>query len=185
MAYVLTLIAAPPPAALPGEEAIEALRQALAEAGGRAGSIVWLERGRACEIAVDGLLAQTAERLARERMRGAAVDIAVQAPGNRRKRLLFADMESTIITQELLDEIGRMIGIGERIAAVTARAMRGEIDYAQSLRERVALLVDRPATILEQAATGMTLTSGARTLVQTMRANGAHAVLLSGGFDFF
>jgi phosphoserine phosphatase len=184
MAHVLTLIAAPPPAGLP-HEAVEALRQAFTEAGGSPGPAVWLGANEACEFAVDGRISSFAEKLARERLRGAAVDIGVQPAENRRKRLLAADMESTIITQELLDEIGRTIGIGDHIAAITGRAMRGEIDFAQSVRERVALLADLPVTILDRIAAGIALTAGARTLVQTMRAHGAHTILLSGGFDYF
>ena len=185
MAHVLTLIAAPAPAALPGEEAIAALRRELSEAGGHPGPIHWLAHNQACDIEIADQVLAIAATIARERLRGAAIDVAVQAAENRRKRLLLADMESTIVTEELLDEIGRSIGIGEHIAEVTARSMRGEIDFAQSLRERVALLKDHPATVLERVAAGITLTSGARTLVQTMRANGAHTVLLSGGFDYF
>jgi phosphoserine phosphatase len=185
MGHVLTLIAAPPPAALPDEEAIAALRRDLAEAGGHPGPIRWLACGQACDIELADPVAAIAEKIAHARLCGAAVDLAVQRLENRRKRLLLADMESTIVTQELLDEIGRALGIGEHIAEVTARAMRGEIDFAQSLRQRVALLKNSPGTVLERVARGITLTSGARTLVQTMRANGAHTVLLSGGFDHF
>jgi phosphoserine phosphatase len=185
MAHVLTLIAAPPPAALPAEEAIAALRRELAEAGGQPGPIHWLGRDQACDIEIAEQVAAIAEHIARARLRGTSVDVTVQRAENRRKRLLLADMESTIVIQELLDEVGRFVGIGEHIAEVTARAMRGEIDFAQSLRERVALLKGRSATVLEQVAAGIALTSGARSLVQTMRANGAYAVLLSGGFDYF
>ena len=184
MTQVLTLIAAAPIARL-SKDGVDRLRRALAETGARLGRPTWLAPDEACEIALEGLPASTAEMLARATLKGAAVDIGIQPANNRRKQLLVADMESTIIAQELLDEIGRALGIGARIAAVTERAMRGEIDYAQSLRDRAALLADLPADILERAANGMTLTPGAQTLVRTMRANGAHTVLLSGGFDYF
>ena len=104
MAHVLTLIAAPPPAALPAEEAIATLRRELAEAGGHPVSIHWLACDLACDIDIGDQVSAFAENIARERLRGASVDIAVQPVENRRKRLLFADMELTIVTQELLDE---------------------------------------------------------------------------------
>ncbi len=184
MPQVLTLIATAPAARL-SEEMLELLRRALAEAGARVLSTNWLAPNEACDILLHDLPAERAEAVARAVVKGAAADLGVQPTDNRRKQLLVADMESTVIMEELLDEIGRVIGIGERIAAVTARAMRGEIDFAQSLRERAALLTDLPLEILDRVAAGITLTPGANTLVRTMRANGAHAVLVSGGFEYF
>ncbi len=184
MPQVLTLIAAAPTARL-SEDVLGSLRRALAEAGARLGSTIWLAPNQACDIDLDDLPAAIAETVARATLKGASMDMGIQPTSNRRKQLLVADMESTIIAQELLDEIGRAIGIGERIAAVTARAMLGEIDFAQSLRERAALLAHRRTEILDRVATGITLTPGAQTLVRTMRANGAHAVLVSGGFEYF
>jgi phosphoserine phosphatase len=99
--------------------------------------------------------------------------------------LLVADMESTIITRELLNELAVMAGIGPQVIPITERSMRGEIDFAQSLRERVALLQGLPASLLDKVAALIEPTPGARKLVQTMRAHGAYTALVSGGFDCF
>jgi phosphoserine phosphatase len=116
----------------------------------------------------------------------AAVDVIVQKVEGRRKRLLLADMDSTMIGQECIDELAAEIGAMTHVAAITDRAMRGDIAFEPALRERVALLegLDR-ATIHHVIANKITLMPGGRALVQTMRANGAHAVLVSGGFSVF
>jgi phosphoserine phosphatase len=116
---------------------------------------------------------------------GAAVDTIVQATAGRRKRLLIADMDSTIITGETLDELAAFAGLGDKIAAITARAMNGELDFKDALRERVAMLKGLPLDTLEQTWRRLRFTPGARELVATMRANGAFTVLVSGGFTFF
>ncbi len=104
----------------------------------------------------------------------------------RRKRLLLSDMDSTVIDQECIDELGALAGIGEEIAAITTRVVRGDISFVEALNRRVGLLRGLKPDLLEQVyRTRITLKSGARTLVQTMRANGAHCVLVSGGFTYF
>jgi phosphoserine phosphatase len=103
----------------------------------------------------------------------------------RRKQLLVADMESTIIEQECLDEIASRIGLGPRISDITRRAMRGELDFEGALRERVGLLRAVDASVLDRVYEGVTLMPGAQTLVATMRRNGATCALVSGGFTFF
>ena len=114
------------------------------------------------------------------------VDIIVQPVAHRRKKLLVADMDSTIIGQECIDELADFAGKKEHVAAITERAMRGEIAFEPALRERVALLAGLPAgTIDEVLAHRITLTAGARALVRTMRANGAYTLLVSGGFTAF
>ena len=116
---------------------------------------------------------------------GAPIDaIAIPAEG-RRKRLLVADMDSTIVTGETLDELADFAGLKDRIAAITARAMNGELDFKAALRERVAMLRGLPVEALERAWRRIRLTQGARELVATMRAHGAYTVLVSGGFSFF
>jgi phosphoserine phosphatase len=116
----------------------------------------------------------------------ASVDVIVQKTQGRRKKLLLADMDSTMINQECIDELAAEIGEMAHVAAITERAMRGDIAFEPALRERVALLkgLDR-ATILRVIANKITLTPGGRALVQTMRVNGAHTVLVSGGFSVF
>jgi phosphoserine phosphatase len=94
-------------------------------------------------------------------------------------------MDATIIMGETLDELASLAGVGDKVAAITARAMNGEIDFAVALRERVALLAGQPTNLLEKVVPKMKLTPGARTLVATMKANGARTVLVSGGFKFF
>jgi phosphoserine phosphatase len=115
-----------------------------------------------------------------------AIDVNVVAEGlDRRKKLLVADMESTIIQQEMLDELAGYIGQREKVAAITERAMRGELDFAAALRERVALLAGLDARVLDEVAERMTPMPGADALVGTMRANGAYCALVSGGFTVF
>lgn len=120
------------------------------------------------------------------RLTGRPVDVVVQEVANRRKRLLIADMDSTIIGQECIDELADFVGLKAKVAAITERAMRGEIEFEPALRERVALLAGLPEDTIDQVyAERVTLHPGARMLVWTMRANGATAVLVSGGFTAF
>jgi phosphoserine phosphatase len=126
-----------------------------------------------------------AERL-RERLADRPIDVVVQPSGGRRKRLLIADMDSTMIGQECVDELADKVGLKARVAAITESAMRGDIAFAPALRERVALLADLPvSTIGDVIAERIRLTAGGRTLVATMRANGAYTCLISGGFTLF
>lgn len=113
------------------------------------------------------------------------VDVIVQPAHNRRKKVLVADMESTIIEQEMLDELAAAIGAREKVSAITRRAMNGEIDFAAALRERVSLLKGQSASVLDRTAGLMTFTLGAATLVLVMRQNGAGTYLVSGGFTRF
>jgi len=180
---VLTLMAGSDGALAEG--ALAAADATLAEAGVTRGLVAWLAPARACDILFTGGEAKAIEESLRRRLQGMAVDIAVQKAAGRRRRLLVADMESTIVTRELTDELAGLVGLGERVAAITERAMRGEIDFAASLRERVALLQGQPASLLERVRALVELSPGARALVQTMKAHGAHTALLSGGFDRF
>ena len=118
-------------------------------------------------------------------LEGAAIDAIVVRPRGRRKGLLIADMDSTIITAETLDELAAIAGIGEKIAAITARAMNGELDFKEALRERVGMLKGLSTDALDQTWQRIRLTPGARELVATMRARGALTALVSGGFTFF
>jgi phosphoserine phosphatase len=140
----------------------------------RADSAIWL--------AVAGA---EAAAIARAVLGDRPVDAVAQPIAHRRKRLLVADMESTIIENEMLDELAEFLGLREHIAAITARAMNGEIDFAGALRERVGLLKGLPVARLAEAATRIRHMPGARALVATMRANGAYCALVSGGFTFF
>ncbi len=118
-------------------------------------------------------------------LEGTFVDAICTPTEGRRKALLIADMDSTIVTGETLDELADFAGLKDRIAAITARAMNGETDFKAALRERVAMLQGLPADALERTWQRVRLTPGARELVATMRAHGAYAALVSGGFSFF
>ncbi len=115
----------------------------------------------------------------------APVDAIVTPAEGRRKRLLVADMDSTIVTSETLDELAAHAGLGERVAAITRRSMNGEIDFAAALRERVAMLRGLPLAALDATWARTVLTPGAAELVRTMRAHGARTALVSGGFTWF
>jgi phosphoserine phosphatase len=157
----------------------------LAEKLRQWGEPVWLSDGYAFDLFFAeeprSVLAQ-----ARSVATGIAADVNVVATERRRKKLLVADMDSTIIACECLDEIAEMAGFGAPVAAITERAMRGEIAFEPALRERVALLKDLPLALLERVyAERVRLNPGAGALVGTMRAHGAHTILVSGGFTFF
>jgi phosphoserine phosphatase len=126
-----------------------------------------------------------AERL-RTAFEGAPIDVVVQPQATRRKKLFVADMDSTMIGQECIDELADYAGLKAHVAAITERAMRGEIAFEPALRERVALLKDLPVAVVDEVIEKrITLTPGGRTLVATMRRNGGYACLVSGGFTLF
>ena len=122
----------------------------------------------------------------REMRAGLPIDIVVQPIIARRKRLFLADMDSTMIGQECIDELADFAGLKAHVAAITERAMRGEIEFAPALRERVALLKGLPVSVVDEVLTKrITVTPGGRELVMTMRAHGAYTCLISGGFTLF
>lgn len=174
MDSVLVLIAAP------GSRAIGAeVLALLAELGG--GAPHWLAEGEACEVPDFARLPEFMVDIRRF-----PIDAAVVSIHNRRKRLLIADMDSTMIQQECIDELGIEAGVGDRIKDITLRAMRGELDFEGALTERVKLLKG-----LDEAVIGkiirerITYMPGGRTLIATMKAHGAHTALVSGGFTPF
>jgi phosphoserine phosphatase len=121
-----------------------------------------------------------------ESLQAEGVDLIAQPAANRRKKMLLADMDSTMIAQECIDELAAEAGVGEKVAAITKRAMAGELDFEGALIERVRLLKGVPqATIGAVLDRRVTLMPGAATLVATMKAHGAHTVLVSGGFTDF
>ncbi len=152
---------------------------------------LWLADATAADIpfSADAGASPRARQDLAERLRGLAgtgIDVVVQPAAGRRKKLFLADMDSTMIAQECIDELAAFVGLKDHVAAITERAMRGEIEFEPALRERVALLRDLPvATVNEVIEKHITLTPGARTLVQTMRAHGAYTCLVSGGFTLF
>ncbi len=143
----------------------------------------WLEQGRVADLTFGAT-----PEAARAALEGVfhATDVVVQPLAGREKRLLVADMDSTMITVECIDELADYAGIKDRIAAVTEAAMRGELDFAAALDARVALLEGLDESAIDRClAERVRLMPGARTLVQTMRARGAYTVLVSGGFTRF
>lgn len=183
MNAVVTLIAAPTDQL--SEDLVLAARAALVALGAEAGRPDWLAPGRACDLTVDQLAHGQAEAAVRKAVGDAPIDVIAQSREGRRKRLLVADMESTIIEQEMLDELGDYVGLKDHIAGITARAMNGEIDFKAALRERVALLKGLKETLIDEVWTRATLMPGAKPLIATMRANGATCALVSGGFSCF
>jgi phosphoserine phosphatase len=184
MSHVLTLLAVPGSDDLLAK-AIEEVRAPL----GACKPPFWLAEGAACDIAFhpasEAALADI-RQVVRRIADTLAIDAVIQAVEGRRKRLLVADMDSTIIQQECLDEIAALAGVGPQIAAITARAMAGELDFETALKERIGLLKGFPlARLTEVLEEKITLTPGATTLAATMRANGGRCVLVSGGFTFF
>ncbi|RTL78666.1 MAG: phosphoserine phosphatase SerB [Hyphomicrobiales bacterium] len=160
-------------------------RRALNEAGLVAPPLDWLAPDLAADAFFEGGDVTAARLRLEAALDGEKVDVVVQSAETRRKRLLVADMDSTMIEQECLDELADFAGIRARIAAITARAMAGELDFEAALRERVALLAGVTLDEIETLLPRLTLTPGARALVATMRGHGAHTALVSGGFTQF
>ncbi|MEO1066184.1 MAG: phosphoserine phosphatase SerB [Pseudomonadota bacterium] len=152
---------------------------------GRGFELAWLDEHVACDIELSEDEAANAAIKAPE-FHHRKIDMALQQKATRRKSILVADMDSTMIEQECIDELADVVGIKEKVADITARAMRGEIAFEPALRERVGLLKGLPvATIDDVVKDRITLRSGGRALVQTMKANGGYAALVSGGFTMF
>jgi phosphoserine phosphatase len=174
---VLCLIANPA-----DSELDPALAQAVVRETG--GELNWLNHAIACEI-IEPKSTEALE-LARAIIGTRAVDAAVVPSKGRRKQILLADMDSTMINEECIDELAAALGIKEQVAEITDRAMRGELDFAQALDTRVALLKGLERKVIEEVRReAITLAPGGRALVQTMKAYGAHTALVSGGFTIF
>jgi phosphoserine phosphatase len=176
MNYVVTLVTAH------GTNALNAAALTRAKAFIAGGQLTWLSDSEAVEIST-GVPPDVSK--IRAALAGSPIDVLATPADGRRKSLLVADMDSTIVTGETLDELADFAGLKHRIAAITARAMNGELDFKAALRERVAMLRGLPIDALERTWQLVRLTPGARELVATMRAHGAHTVLVSGGFSFF
>lgn len=146
---------------------------------------VWLSPGRALDIFFDHDPKEVLTR-ARHHFEGQPVDVNVLPREGRRKKLLIADMDSTVITCECLDELADMAGLKAEVSAITERAMRGELDFAAALKERVGMLKGLSLSALERVYRDrIRLDPGAKALLATMRKHGAHTLLVSGGFTYF
>ncbi|HSO46649.1 MAG TPA: phosphoserine phosphatase SerB [Rhizobiaceae bacterium] len=164
----------------------EPLATAAARLAGGA-EIDWLAPGIACDLIlpVDAPLHSVKAELG-ALLAGREVDLAVQQSATRRKKVLIADMDSTMIEQECIDELADMAGFRDLVSNITARSMNGEIEFEEALRERVALLKGLPSSVIgEVLANRISLAPGGRELVATMKANGGWAALVSGGFTAF
>jgi phosphoserine phosphatase len=194
MVYVATLISRPDRTAVT-EDLVRNVAQRLSQGG----AARWLAHGVAVDIPflpepAEGRRAETGKPSGLKKLAedlGAIVgeqpvDVVIQQQEGRRKKLFIADMDSTMIGEECIDELADYAGFKERVAAITERAMRGEIEFEPALRERVALLKGLPAAVIEQViADRIHLTPGGPTLVATMKAHGAYTCVVSGGFTAF
>lgn len=181
MPSVVTLVA---PTPLPAD-LTHRISDALRSVGASVSPPKWLQPGIACDIEFDSASLAIADAALSPVMHNLAVDMFLQPTEDRRKTILLADMDSTIVVGETLDDVAKLARKKRQVAAITARGMRGELDFASSFRERIGLLAGQPERLLHKVAAGLRLTEGAATLVATMRANGAHTVLVSGGFSPF
>ena len=158
---------------------VESLRSAWGGSAAR-----WLAPGEAVEF--DVMTPPDNKWTVWETCQSAQVDLVVVPTQGRRKKMLLADMDSTMIEQECIDELADAAGVGDRVKDITARAMNGELDFEGALRERVGLLRGLDAGVIDEVLTGrITLMPGGKALVGTMKANGGYAALVSGGFTAF
>jgi phosphoserine phosphatase len=176
--YVATLLTHPDHPVLE-RVTVESLRNAW---GG--GDAVWLDPGVAAEFPIEAVPANQWDVWAA--LQALRVDLILQPAQGRKKRLLLADMDSTMIEQECIDELADEAGVGALVAGITARAMNGELDFEAALIERVGLLKGLNAQVIDHVIRDrITLMSGGKTLVATMKADGAYCALVSGGFTAF
>jgi len=181
--YVLTLVAADQGGL--DEQTVMSVADRLTGVAG----LTWLAPERACDIALEGPVigsqSTSIQDQALTALNGHAVDIALQPIAGRRKKLLIADMDSTMVVGETLDELAAYAGLKDKVAVITARAMHGELDFKSALRERVSMLAGLSESALAETYENLELMPGAASLVATMKDGGAHTALVSGGFDYF
>ncbi len=154
---------------------------------GTTGETDWLAEREACDLFIDSLLSavEIADQ-ARDALSGAAIDAVCTSIEGRRKKLLISDMDSTVIDQECIDELGDALGVGSQIREITAAVVNGDISFSDALRKRLALMIGMDRRLLKSVyEERISLKAGARTFVQTMRRQGAFCILVSGGFSFF
>lgn len=176
--FICTLLTSPTQPSL-DPALVESLRNAW---GG--GDAVWLSPDEAAEFSLASLPDNQWDVWSDVQDLG--VDLIIQPSTGRRKKMLLADMDSTMIQQECIDELADEAGVGERVKDITARAMNGELDFDGALRERVGLLKGLKADVIKEVLSKrITMMPGGATLLATMKANGAYAALVSGGFTAF
>ncbi|NPD14055.1 phosphoserine phosphatase SerB [Xinfangfangia sp. D13-10-4-6] len=176
--FIATLLTSPETPIL-NRQTVESLRNAW---GG--GDAAWLDPGVAAEFALASV-PDNADQVWQD-LQGLKIDLAIQPEAGRKKQLLIADMDSTMIRQECIDELADEAGVGAYVAGITARAMNGELDFDAALRERVGLLKDLPESVIATVIRDrITLMPGGEVLLRTMKAHGAYTALVSGGFTAF
>lgn len=170
------------------ENLSENIVEAVCDAVGRANITEsrWLAPARAFDSTCTAADKTSLAGMIATVIKDAPIDVAIQPfTEHRRKKLLIADMDSTILTGESLDEMAAFVGLKEPIAAITQRAMNGEISFKDALHERVLMLKDLPVQAIEQTLASMEFSKGAATLIKTLKANGCYCALVSGGFQQF
>jgi phosphoserine phosphatase len=176
--YQVTLIGAPNQELL-NMTVLDSLRHAW---GG--GDAAWLSHAEAAEFPIETVPSNQWQVW--QDFQNMGIDMVVRPASKRRKKMLLADMDSTMIQQECIDELADEVGVGDRVKEITARAMNGELDFEAALDERVALLADHPVSIIDKVLKErIKFMPGGRTLIATMKADGAYAALVSGGFTAF
>jgi phosphoserine phosphatase len=181
MSYVLTLVKD----GLAAQHVAAAANYVEANGIGLAGVPDWLAPHKAADLKLAAGINHAQIEALRGIFTSDRVDVFITASAGRRKKLLLADMDATIVTGETLDEIAARAGIGAKIAAITERAMRGELDFKAALHERVAMLAGQDEMLLQEVLAETKLSPGAAALARTMAAHDATCVLVSGGFTFF
>ena len=176
--YQVTLIGAPNQERL-NMTVLDSLRHAWC-----GGDAVWLSHAEAAEFQIE--TAPSNQWQVWQEFQNMGIDMVVKRATERRKKMLLADMDSTMIQQECIDELADEVGVGDRVKEITARAMNGELDFEAALDGRVELLAGQPASIIDKVLKErIEFMPGGRTLIATMKANGAYAALVSGGFTAF
>jgi len=185
MDFVITLIADSNRLRLP-QAFVDSMAQVLAMQDVTVSKTTWLKEGVAVDLFVQHSAADTLDAIVQEAIRGYHFDAIVQPVAARRKKLLVADMESTMVDVECLDELAKYVGLEKKISAITERAMNGEIDFTQAITERVGLLKGLPESALQEVMDKKVKPMpGAEALMRAMKKSGAYTLLVTGGFDFF
>ncbi len=160
-------------------EAARALNALDAEVG----AVDWLAQDQAADLPFSGPEPATAQAAVRDALGGRPIDIVAQPLRHRRKRLMLSDMDATMVAEETLDEVAAEAGLGERIAAITRRAMAGEMDFPAALMERIRIMSGVEVALFQRVLESATVNPGAEVAIRTMVAYGCHTILVTGGFD--
>ncbi len=186
MSYVITLVAANHETAPLVSRHIREIEDFMsAQNIQRTCADIWLSPRKAVDIGVSGVPSRLLLQQMRAALNSSAIDLFINDIEKRRKKLLLADMDSTIVSGETLDDLAEFAGLKEKIAEITARAMNGELDFHSAIRERVGLLQGLSEDSLQKTLVKLELNPGAKSFVASMRKNGSQCVLVSGGFTFF